>query len=142
MEFKVKGRKNYSSWDATTWIKKYQPGATVQSYGIGPLGFRELDKKRLSERIYVDALKSRLHMALLGGVALITPMLIMALYPGLVVNLVTTSVATVIFAVLVVVIGTDASGKDILASTAAYSAVLVVFVGTSLQTLSETNATK
>jgi NAD/NADP transhydrogenase alpha subunit len=71
-------------------------------------------------------------MALFGGVALIAPMLIMALHPGRTVDLVTTSVATVIFVIFIVVWNTDASGMDVLTSTAAYAAVLVVFVGANL----------
>jgi VIT1/CCC1 family predicted Fe2+/Mn2+ transporter len=69
-------------------------------------------------------------MAVFGGLAVISPMLIMALVPGLVVSLVTTSVATAIFGAVMVIIGTDSSGKDVLASTAAYAAFLVVFIGT------------
>ncbi|KAM7195329.1 hypothetical protein V8F20_007548 [Naviculisporaceae sp. PSN 640] len=99
---------------------------------VGPLGFRELDKKRRLQRELVTAYLNRLQMAAFGAVALIVPVLIMALHPGLLVDLVTTSVATVLFGLVSVFLGTDASGKDVLASTAAYAAVLVVFVGTSL----------
>lgn len=72
-------------------------------------------------------------MAVLGGAALIIPVVIMTLKPTLVGNLVTAAVSTVIFAVIMVGFATDASGKDVLASTAAYAAVMVVFIGTSLQ---------
>lgn len=111
--------------------------STVQSSShelqrIGPLGFRELDKRRRLEKERMTAYISRLRMAAFGGAALIIPMLIMALHPGLVVDLVTTSVATVLFGAVTVFVGTDSSGKDVLASTAAYAAVLVVFVGASL----------
>jgi hypothetical protein len=99
---------------------------------IGSLGFRELDKRRRLERESRNKWYSRLQMALFGGVALIAPMLIMALHPGRTVDLVTTSVATVIFVIFVVVWNTDASGMEVLASTAAYAAVLVVFVGANL----------
>lgn len=107
---------------------------TIPVYGgIGPLGFRELDKKKLIGREKRKALKSRFVMALFGGVSLILPMLIMALRPSLVVDLITTSAATVSFAAVISFLGADASGKDVLASTAAYTAVLVVFVGASLE---------
>lgn len=72
-------------------------------------------------------------MAVLGGVALIAPVLLMTLKPTLVVNLVTASISTMIFAVIMVIFAADASGKDVLASTAAYAAVMVVFIETSLQ---------
>jgi hypothetical protein len=99
---------------------------------IGPLGFRELDKRRRLEGERSAARGLRLRMAVFGGSTLIVPMLIMALRPGLVVDLVTTSVATVLFGAVTAVMATDSSGRDVLASTAAYAAVLVVFVGASL----------
>jgi hypothetical protein len=118
------------------WEFWHKPGLTVEPSdlfkGIGPLGFRELDEKGRIERRRREAHVSRFSMALFGGAALISPMLIMALNPGLVVDLVTTSVATVAFAIIVAVFLRDASGEHVLASTAAYTAVLVVFVGASL----------
>lgn len=75
-------------------------------------------------------------MAILGGAALIAPVLIMTLKPTLVWNLVTAMVFTIIFAIAIVIFATDSSGKDVLGSTAAYAAVMVVFIGTSLQTYS------
>lgn len=99
---------------------------------IGSLGFRELDKRGRVERDRQRAYTLRFSMALFGGVALITPVLIMALHPGLKVDLITTSVATVIFALIIAFGARDTGGKDVLAATAAYTAVLVVFVGTSL----------
>lgn len=99
---------------------------------IGRLGFRELDKRRRVERELAVAYWQRLRMAGFGGAALIVPMLIMALRPGLVVNLVTTSVATILFGTAAAFMLSGSSGQDVLASTAAYAAVLVVFVGASL----------
>jgi hypothetical protein len=70
-------------------------------------------------------------MALFGGVSLIVPMLVMTLYPSQNTSLTTTSIATFIFAIALAIGATDTAGKDVLAATAAYAAVLVVFVGTS-----------
>jgi hypothetical protein len=70
-------------------------------------------------------------MALFGGVSLIGPMLIMTLHPSRNTSLITTSVATFLFAIALALGATDTAGKDVLAATAAYTAVLVVFVGTS-----------
>ncbi len=131
-EFEVVKRKNLSRCDVRSRLRGDPVLSTVRLYDVGPLGFRELDRKRLDERQRRQAFKNRFSMALFGGVALLVPVLIMALRPGLVVDLVTTSVATVLFAVTIAVAGRDASGKDVLASTAAYTAVLVVFVGTTL----------
>jgi VIT1/CCC1 family predicted Fe2+/Mn2+ transporter len=94
-------------------------------------GFRELAKEGKLDRERRKAYLSRLSMAYFGGLALVVPMLIMALHKELVVSLVTTSVATAIFAIVIALWSTYASGKDVLASTAAYTAVLVVFVGAS-----------
>ncbi|KAJ5729146.1 uncharacterized protein N7483_003654 [Penicillium malachiteum] len=73
---------------------------------------------------------SRLVMALFGGAALIVPMLIMTLHPSKLNSLLTTSLFVVGVAVILAWFMKDAAPKDILGATAAYAAVLVVFVGT------------
>ncbi|KAJ5717292.1 hypothetical protein N7488_002938 [Penicillium malachiteum] len=73
---------------------------------------------------------SRLVMALFGGAALIVPMLIMTLSPSKLNSLLTTSLFVVGIAVILAWFMKDAGPKDILGATAAYAAVLVVFVGT------------
>jgi len=85
----------------------------------------------------MEGIKSRLLMAVFGGVALIAPVILMTLKPTLTVDLVTASVATAVFSLALVGFATDMSGKDVLASTAAYAAVMVVFIGTSLQVISQ-----
>ncbi|KAI1324197.1 hypothetical protein F5Y16DRAFT_402604 [Xylariaceae sp. FL0255] len=115
------------------WIPHSQSEATVPLYRVGPLGFRELDKKRLNKRQWTKRFHQRLRMAIFGGIAILVPVIIMSFRTKLSEQLIITSVATVLFAIWSVIIGTDASGKDVLASTAAYAAVLVVFVGTTLQ---------
>lgn len=71
-------------------------------------------------------------MAIFGGLALLVPVIIMTLVHGVTESLVTTSVAIVLFALALAVYATNTSGKDILAATAAYAAVLVVFIGASV----------
>jgi hypothetical protein len=58
-------------------------------------------------------------------------MLIMRLHATLITELVTTSAFVLAFAVVLARFMVDADRKDILSATAAYAAVLVVFVGTS-----------
>ena len=70
-------------------------------------------------------------MALFGGVALVAPMLIMRLHPTELTTLLTTSLCVLGVGVVLAWFMKDAAKKDILAATAAYAAVLVVFVGTS-----------
>jgi hypothetical protein len=75
-----------------------------------------------------------------GGLALIGPMLLMVLSKTLLTTLLTTSVSVVVFAFVIAVVsggiipGTKTVGLgpgDVLAATATYAAVLVVFVGAS-----------
>ena len=73
----------------------------------------------------------RFSMAATGGSFLIVPMIIMATVPGLTSSLVTTCVSVLVFACLVAW-RSDLSPNEVLGTTAAYTAVLVVFVGTSL----------
>ena len=73
----------------------------------------------------------RFSLAATGGFFLIVPMIIMATVPGLVSSLVTTCVSVLVFACLMAW-RTDLSPNEVLGTTAAYTAVLVVFVGTSL----------
>lgn len=73
----------------------------------------------------------RFLMATVGGLALVVPMLVMAFYPGRNVSVVVTSVAMLLFAAAVT-LATQLAPDQVLGATAAYAAVLVVFVGTSL----------
>jgi hypothetical protein len=75
-----------------------------------------------------------------GGLALIGPMIVMVLHKTLLTTLLTTSVSVVIFAFVVAVVSggiipgmkdIDLGPRDVLAATATYTAVLVVFVGAS-----------
>jgi len=93
---------------------------------VQELGLRYLDSASVPS--------SRLAMAFFGGIALIGPMLIMVLQPSRNTCLITTSVATFLFATLLALGARDSTGKDVLAATAAYAAVLVVFVGTAMTT--------
>jgi VIT1/CCC1 family predicted Fe2+/Mn2+ transporter len=95
-------------------------------------GLRELDKLGRERRERKSASRSRLMMGLFSCIALIVPMLIMALHPKRDVALITTSVVTIIFAVIAAFGARESSGKDVLLVTAAYAAVFVVFVGSSL----------
>lgn len=68
-------------------------------------------------------------MAVFGGLSLIAPMLIMTLHPSVLTVLVTTSVSVLIVGALLAIGMAEAEPKDFVAATAAYAAVLVVFVG-------------
>ena len=81
-----------------------------------------------SEQLWV-----RFGMASAGGLVLVIPMLIMANLESKTASLVTTCVAMFLFAAGIT-FGTHLKPDQVLGSTAAYAAVLVVFVGTSFST--------
>ncbi|KAF6827311.1 hypothetical protein CMUS01_09054 [Colletotrichum musicola] len=72
----------------------------------------------------------RLVAALVGGLSLITPMLIMSLDPSLKKSLITTSVFILVFG-FVLAWRTSMQAGEVLTATATYAAVLVVFTGVS-----------
>lgn len=74
-------------------------------------------------------LLKRISMAVIGGAFLIGPMLVMVLHKSLLTTFLTSSVFVVIFGI-VLAFALD-NPFNVLSGTAAYAAVLVVFVGTS-----------
>ena len=78
---------------------------------------------------FVDRL-ARFIVAITGGLSLVIPMLVMRLGETLPKSLTTVSVAVLLFSALTSLMF-KASNVETLGATAAYAAVLVVFVGTS-----------
>lgn len=74
----------------------------------------------------------RFWFGLVGGLALIGPMLLMVLLRahGIAVSLITASLSTILFALLMAKFS-DQSPVALVGTTAAYAAVMVVFVGSS-----------
>ena len=93
------------------------------------LSCTELDRYRRELRARKNAFVERLGFGQFGGLALIVPMLIMTLRPSRTNSLVTVSVAVMLFAVFLAFFANKSAGKDVLTATAAYAAVLIVFVG-------------
>lgn len=77
------------------------------------------------------ALVLRVGGAVLGGIALIGPMLLMVLKNNLVVRLVTVSGCVFIFGLALALFSRAATPREIMGIVATYAAVLVVFVGTT-----------
>lgn len=90
---------------------------------------RHMSKLEMAKK---HAFTSRLLMALFGGISLIVPTILMAKLEGINRSLIITSASVFVFALVLAFSATDSTGKDVLGMTAAYTAVLVVFVGTSL----------
>ncbi|KAI9371146.1 hypothetical protein BJX61DRAFT_543944 [Aspergillus egyptiacus] len=84
-----------------------------------------------NNRAIFASMWTRIWMGVCGGIALIAPMLLMVLQKDETTALATTTVATMLFAVGLAILGKDLKGQEVLASVAAYAAVLVVFVGAS-----------
>jgi uncharacterized membrane protein YfcA len=87
-----------------------------------------LTEMRKLRRVRQMLRPARLMAALLGSAALVVPMLIMAIHPSQTKSIVTSSCFILVFSVVAALVATG-SPAEVLAMTAAYSAVLVVFVG-------------
>ena len=85
-------------------------------------------RSSMNQKEMIEQFTRKVIMAMIGGSFLIGPMLVMVLHPGLVTSLVTTSACIFAFG-LVMSIFLNAP-FDVLSGTAAYAAVLVVFIGT------------
>lgn len=85
------------------------------------------------EQRSASKLLNRIRMALFGGVVVVAPMLVMALHRTLLTTLLTTSLVVLVVGLVLAWMMDTAEPKDILTATAAYAAILVVFVGTTLQ---------
>jgi hypothetical protein len=90
-----------------------------------------LDETAQDTAEFLSAVQTRCLSALVGGFALIVPMLIMKLHPTTLTVCLTTTIAVILAASLLVLFGLKSSPKDLVGITAAYAAVLVVFVGAS-----------
>lgn len=98
--------------------------------GLSTTARDALRQIRMHRRLREFSPLPRLIAALLGSAAFLIPMLIMALDPYPKKNIITASVFVVAFAILIAWFYTGTT-SEVLAMTAAYAAVLVVFVGTS-----------
>jgi hypothetical protein len=107
------------------------PYTEIEPY-IGTFKLRELDKRGRLIREEKNAYLERLLLGSFGGIMLIGPMLLMVLNYNRNTTLITTSVATALFTIVLATFARGMAGKDVLAAVAAYAAVLVVFVGTSI----------
>lgn len=74
----------------------------------------------------------RVIVSLIGGTSLLVPMIIQTYVTGRHWEVVITVLFVLTFAIMVALL-TEAKNQELLGATAAYAAVLVVFVGTSLQ---------
>jgi VIT1/CCC1 family predicted Fe2+/Mn2+ transporter len=87
-------------------------------------------RARIVHEREAQAIIKRFCVAFVGGMALLIPMIIMVLHKDLLTTLLVVSVSVILFAVLIAIYSHQ-SPVDILTLTAAYAAVLVVFVGSS-----------
>ena len=90
--------------------------------------FRQV-KGALDDLWYLDTFV-RFGIGLAGGASLVVPTIIMTFRTSVEARLITVSVCVVLFAAFLAT-GTRASSPEILAATAGYAAVLVVYFGAS-----------
>jgi hypothetical protein len=102
---------------------------------------REVSKKagtgvQLAEVLLLKK-QSRLRLitALASGAALIAPMLIMVLHATVLTRILTTCIFTAAAALVLAFFMKDSSPNDIAGATAAYAAVLIVFIGAGFSTV-------
>jgi hypothetical protein len=94
-------------------------------------------KARADLRVRIE----RIAVAIFGGTMVVAPMLIMTLRPSRLSSLLTSSLFVLVVALVLAVVDmlpiaiSNFAPKDILTSTAAYAAILVVFVGAFLPSL-------
>lgn len=110
----------------------------LQSQGVQPEAYVLSDEdKHLpslpgGEWDYVSASRirrQRYALAVLGSVILVVPMLVMTFVPGRTASIATVVVCTMFFAVATAYFAPAKPPLELMAATAAYAAVLVVFVG-------------
>lgn len=78
-----------------------------------------------------EGIVGKIFGALFGGLMLILPMIIMTVHASVAKSLITSSISVSIVAISIIPLS-DGTWRDVLGMTAAYAAVLVVFVGTSV----------
>ncbi|KAK3327037.1 hypothetical protein B0T19DRAFT_474898 [Cercophora scortea] len=86
---------------------------------------------------WIKSFRERVNMAVLGGVFLVGPMWLMMLHNTLYTSLVSTTICVVVFGFVIALL--LEKPMEVLSGTAAYAAVLVVFVGLSTTPGSETS---
>ena len=125
------GRASRPSDPLRRWLSKVLPRAlnSIQKALIENHAESKFTPQNVSP--FVDKV-ARFIVAMTGGLSLVVPMFIMSIPESSTRSLVTTSVAVVFFAG-VISVGYNTSNSETLGITAAYAAVLVVFVGTSVQ---------
>ena len=106
----------------SSWYERHHHGPDVRRWA---------ENQPTERDVAFAALRQRASFALLGGFALIVPMLVMKLYPTTLNVCLTTTLFVFVAAALLAINMGDTGPKDVLGITAAYAAVLVVFVGTS-----------
>ncbi|KAK3656370.1 hypothetical protein LTR56_003072 [Elasticomyces elasticus] len=115
-----------------TFLREYLPSSFTWTEEE-----KQAQKERLDENTYMPKqlarkaeILARFIVAMFGALFILVPMYIMALSTNRTKNLVTTTVAVLLFAI-VCSLTLRASNDQTLGATAAYAAVLVVFVGLS-----------
>ncbi len=124
-------RRTSTSDPLREWLKRGLPKSWAYSKEEMARRLDEYTHNAVAREVspFVDKL-ARFVVAITGGLSLVLPMLVMRLNQNETKSLITTSVAVLIFSALVSIVF-KATNAETLGITAAYAAVLVVFVGAS-----------
>jgi hypothetical protein len=103
----------------------------MTSYFNSDKDWGHFEEMKIAEQAKVKALFSRLKFAIFGGLILIAPVLIMQLLQDTMTGLLAFSLLVLSVAAIFAMTMKTANSKDVILATAAYAAVLVLFLGTS-----------
>ncbi|KAK3645746.1 hypothetical protein LTR56_008933 [Elasticomyces elasticus] len=98
---------------------------------ILPKRYRSKFLENVSSKLSLTGMLVRFMVAFFGGASLLVPMIVMTFRTSRTARLVTVCVATLLFAYAIALLK-PVNKQDILGATAAYAAVMVVYVGTAL----------
>lgn len=88
-----------------------------------------LKQAKLQRITAIEDKIKRFFIALFGGLAVVIPILVVSFNPSQTKSLITVSVSVLLVSLLIAALS-NASYQELIMATAAYAAVLVVFVGT------------
>jgi hypothetical protein len=122
-------------WESEKYLpEKFDADTTLfrklaEPVDMGKLKMFGGSRTLMNQKEAFEQFLKRISMACIGGAFLIGPMLIMVLHQSLLTTLLTASIGVATFGLIMALF--LEKPFDVLSGTAAYAAVLVVFVGTS-----------
>jgi hypothetical protein len=117
----------------SSWVSIRKPldrWTERQNFSYAPAGIQTKEQRHTRHALKKAEMLQRIIAAICGGALLVAPMLIMAIHPSKTKSLATSSTFVFVFG-LGLAFFSASKASELLAATAAYAALLVVFVGVS-----------